>query len=782
MIEITEDLLKKLEETAIKSALVPTIAIKSGKGINNIPYAFRDSLNEQYIGYEKIRECEEFGNFLVIDSANDKVTIYSLNEEDKMLKDYNNKIIICDWNTPLNIYNAIETEVGPVLFVRTLKLQSFYVYAPKFIKHVTAQKILDTSKWVMFFRDGSIYANFISKNDGREGYFEWKYGLKKKLERSQIMRSGDSPLDIYGHTYREVYNMYISKVIPRVVYMSPDFYYNTSIESNALYVSSWTKEPGIRSGKRQNTVEEYSKLDIIDNEIAQKAVNKNKDLALNVTSGYGEGEKGAIYKLDSDKNVILIKRFLKSETEEHARVYIDDKDVYYAFKNREGKWCSLAISKKHSKQFMFRIDFFDEYDENMFKGTLLEYIYPVIRDKKDIFTEHMLEGSKIYAFTRNPMTEELLSSGVMEKLRIDSPDPGTIEMFFGKVDTKKKGFYKKIGLTKKQLNMMIDLALEIAKETTIRLGKNERSFDDNMFNYRLHGQFEQIVEYFKMIFSENGLEYDKKKEVVNISNVDEETFEKILNIFKSLSVRLGQSSYELGYTKTYGRAVAQLLTMFKNHYSNKAFLHFIDYLPKIIDKTIKVKVDRYNGTFIMVDKYIINYYIDYLKMLVQSQECRNFPWRFENPKDIKEAHDNFIPIFNRFMDFQKSPEGVNEKIAARYEKMEKYFYNNEEFMITYPKSGIEIIDEGRELRHCVGSYVKRVADGHTDIFFIRRIDNPEKPFFTLELQNSCVRQVHGLANSSASSIENLVDFIKDWAKKNKVSYRPEKSDRALAVN
>lgn len=431
---------------------------------------------------------------------------------------------------------------------------------------------------------------------------------------------------------------------------------------------------------------------------------------------------------------------------------------------------------------MFHIDFFDKYDENMFKGTLLEYIYPVIRDKKDMFTEYMSEGSKIYAFTRNPMTEELLSSGIMEKLRIDSPDPGTVERFFGKVDTKKKGLYKKIGLTKKQLDMIADLALEITQESRSRSDEAKSPFYDNWYNHDMQHQFEQLVEHFKMIFSESGLEYSKAKEIVNISDVDEGTFEKILNIFKSLSIRLGQSSYELGYRKTYGRAVAQLLTMFKNHYSNKAFLHFIDYLPKIIDKTIKVKVDRYNGTFIMVDKYIINYYIDYLKMLVQSQECRNFPWRFENPKDIKEAHDNFIPIFNRFMDFQKSPEGVNEKIAARYEKMEKYFYNNEEFMITYPKSGIEIIDEGRELRHCVGSYVKRVADGHTDIFFIRRTDNPEKPFFTLELQNSCVRQVHGLANSSASSIENLVDFIKDWARKNKVSYRPEKSDRALAVN
>lgn len=780
--EITTEFLKEVEKEAMSKTLLPTIAIKSGKGNNNIPAAFRDNLSDQYIGYEKIIECEETGNFLVIDFESNNVTVYSLNEKEKMLEDYNNKVTICNWNTPLNVYNIIETEYGPVLFIRTLWMQSFYAYTPRFIKHINAKNIINASKWVMYFRDGSVYANFVTSADGREGYFAWNYGLKGRLQSSGIIKGIEDPIDVYGHTYGDIYNMYISKVLPRTVYLGTECYYNTSVEPEALFVASWSKEPKMRSGKKQRVVDEYSKLNVIENDVAKKALQRNKDLVLTVTSGYSHGEKGIIYKLDSDKNILLIKRFLIGESEEHSRVYIDDKDVYYAFKNREKKWCSLPISKKHNKQFRFSIDFFSEYEEDIFKGTLLEYTYPKIRDAKEIFKDYMSEGEKVYAFTRTATAEEFLNSGIIKKLRIDDPKPGMAEQLFGKLDNKKKGLYQRLGVTKKQLEMMADMVTRNTEDLSARSEKEGYPYMDNVFNYSVQRQFGQLVEYFKMVFSNSGLEYDKKKEIVNISNIDEETFEKILNIFKSLSIKFEQSSYELGYSKTYGRAIAELLAMFKAHYSNKAFLNFIDYVAEIANKTIEVRIDRYSGDFIIADKDIINYYIDYLRMLIQAQECRNFPWKFETIEEIKEAHDNFIPIFNRFMDLQKSPEVINQKIADRHDKMEKYFYNNNEFMVTYPRSGIEIIDEGRDLRHCVGSYVNKVADGHTDIFFIRKADDPKKPFFTLELQNSRVRQVHGFANSYASSVEGLVAFIKEWAKKNKIFYKPEESDRALVAN
>ena len=50
-----------------------------------------------------------------------------------------------------------------------------------------------------------------------------------------------------------------------------------------------------------------------------------------------------------------------------------------------------------------------------------------------------------------------------------------------------------------------------------------------------------------------------------------------------------------------------------------------------------------------------------------------------------------------------------------------------------PKSGEEIIAEGRILQHCVGGYVRRHARGDTIILFIRHKDKPKIPFFTIEV-------------------------------------------------
>lgn len=58
----------------------------------------------------------------------------------------------------------------------------------------------------------------------------------------------------------------------------------------------------------------------------------------------------------------------------------------------------------------------------------------------------------------------------------------------------------------------------------------------------------------------------------------------------------------------------------------------------------------------------------------------------------------------------------------------------------------ELIDEGRALNHCVGTYAQRVAEGQTIILFIRHADDPGTPFFTMEVRNNAVFQCRGLKN------------------------------------
>lgn len=64
-------------------------------------------------------------------------------------------------------------------------------------------------------------------------------------------------------------------------------------------------------------------------------------------------------------------------------------------------------------------------------------------------------------------------------------------------------------------------------------------------------------------------------------------------------------------------------------------------------------------------------------------------------------------------------------------------------MIRPAESTAELVFEGKKLHHCVGTYAKSVARGESAIFFIRRTDAPDVPFFTLEYKDGKVAQNRG---------------------------------------
>lgn len=74
------------------------------------------------------------------------------------------------------------------------------------------------------------------------------------------------------------------------------------------------------------------------------------------------------------------------------------------------------------------------------------------------------------------------------------------------------------------------------------------------------------------------------------------------------------------------------------------------------------------------------------------------------------------------------------KIAENYAKHSKaweFEYGN--YKIVVPTSPEDIIDEGRNMSHCVGSYVNSVVNNETYIVFVRPIANPEKCYITCQV-------------------------------------------------
>ena len=66
--------------------------------------------------------------------------------------------------------------------------------------------------------------------------------------------------------------------------------------------------------------------------------------------------------------------------------------------------------------------------------------------------------------------------------------------------------------------------------------------------------------------------------------------------------------------------------------------------------------------------------------------------------------------------------------------------------IKFPMSAAAIRLEGQRLNHCVGGYAKRHLEGVLTILFLRKMDMPNTPYVTIEMQGNQLRQIHGLCN------------------------------------
>ena len=97
-----------------------------------------------------------------------------------------------------------------------------------------------------------------------------------------------------------------------------------------------------------------------------------------------------------------------------------------------------------------------------------------------------------------------------------------------------------------------------------------------------------------------------------------------------------------------------------------------------------------------------------------------------------------------------------------------YSYGNDRFSVVVPANVEQIMQEGRDLHHCVGSsdrYFERMERRESYILFLRRTAEPEKAYYTLEVEpDGTVRQKRTLYNRQDMDIGEVRAFLKEWQK------------------
>lgn len=195
-------------------------------------------------------------------------------------------------------------------------------------------------------------------------------------------------------------------------------------------------------------------------------------------------------------------------------------------------------------------------------------------------------------------------------------------------------------------------------------------------------------------------------------------------------------------------------------------------LKYIQKQTEKRKEEKGHTTY--TPEGIIRAYRDYLR------ECEQLHFDLHDreilfPKDLVAAHDRTM----KQIAFEKN-KADQEKFQKAVNKLEKFAWQKGGFLIRPAREQMELTAEGKALHHCVGGYIRDMAEEKTAIFFLRKANEPDKPFYTLELQKKRVIQCRTEHNASYDRNPDVKNFVDMWMEKIVKSGGKKKAKEAAA--
>lgn len=174
--------------------------------------------------------------------------------------------------------------------------------------------------------------------------------------------------------------------------------------------------------------------------------------------------------------------------------------------------------------------------------------------------------------------------------------------------------------------------------------------------------------------------------------------------------------------------------------------------------------------------------------------------RLENPKptledipvsELGRLHDTFVAMYNEQQQhWRERCAEQNRKEREQRAKLNKVKiefrktlgFEDKDYLIRLPVDKNEIVKEGMELHHCVGSYAERYETGDTTIMFLRKKSEPDKPFYTIEVEIGLmdgkvagvrIKQAHCVNNGWLGLCVSAAQFVYKWCRIKNIEVRKE---------
>lgn len=127
------------------------------------------------------------------------------------------------------------------------------------------------------------------------------------------------------------------------------------------------------------------------------------------------------------------------------------------------------------------------------------------------------------------------------------------------------------------------------------------------------------------------------------------------------------------------------------------------------------------------------------------------------PDRLKRDHDRLAARQKK-----EANRKLDAEILAQAEKLERFSVTLDGISIRPARSAGELEAEGKCLHHCVGSYAERVAAGETFIFFIRREEEQDMSWYTLNLDKDLKTVIQNRGNRNCDRTPEIEEFEKTW--------------------
>lgn len=158
-------------------------------------------------------------------------------------------------------------------------------------------------------------------------------------------------------------------------------------------------------------------------------------------------------------------------------------------------------------------------------------------------------------------------------------------------------------------------------------------------------------------------------------------------------------------------------------------------------------------------------YLDYMKLASKLVEFSSYIKRIPEEEDLYDAiyelRNIEIILGNR--------DSLNKKIST-HNGEKKYEYSDMSYEVMSPDCVEALIKEANSQRNCLVTYINDVAEGKTNIVFIRKSNNPNKSYVTVEIKEGEILQARAKNNMNPTA--EVLRFMEGFAKKFGLIFNP----------